>query len=1485
MATTKKPTGLSITRKGNKYIFSWSKPQSYGDGQQLQWSYKAENTHKSKIIKLSGSKHNYTVTSPSKLREISFRVRGNHDQKKKDPGWSDWAEKSFKVEAPKQPKIITTWESATPNKTVFRWETEDDEHKPFDHVEYRTMLVRNFKGNPSKYKWTGTPATSTSKTGTIFSSTESLDPDQSWTRMVQIRAVGEGGTPKKWKYSYHTYAKPKAPLIWGAEGKTKVMSNTTSLNIEYQISKSSARPIDKTTIQYKFVTPAAGMLFPPAETPDDADTPASKSSTAFKKYNQWAEEIDGQIGLDQCLFTRVKVTHDTRDNWSPYFIAQYGKLTPPSSVTTTPVQGTHTIVVNITSATTVPDAYHAVVYKKDGIESIMGIIPNGSTSVNMIVPPWTDSAGDVGVYAVVGTYEAQPADDDGVIIYTIVNERMASDVVWKGVISAPSINVVQADVEETATVTWDWTDPNATGAEVSWANHADAWESTDEPETYIVDASRASRLNVSGLDAGITWYFRVRLVTEGDETTYGLYSNIFALNLSSAPAIPSLEMSAQVIDPDGEAIASWVYVSGDNTPQAHATLALYSEGTYTAILQVDEEQTAVINPAALELAIGSYQLAVKVESESGQWSDYSDPIPFAVADPLACAFTQTSLVSDEEPINPETFTGNPIILDAGDPAKEVKNLDVELTPIQDLHGYDKPWSGGAGKNKLNPNDPDYGLYTISATGEEVTSSPDRITSGYIPCNEGESFTASTGVSVGGEGYNFAFVGIAFYDTNKTFISRESGNYLATFTATAPQNAKYLRFFEQIRVVQTVTSPAVFETYKQQLEKSATATTYEPYENICPITGHDSVTVGVTGKNIFGNTDGTYAVGSTRTITVSDGVWSYKVNTPATSQVFLPEATITAMGIGALSAGTYTFSLASNSLTDAKIANCILTLSDGQTVKNGNSFTVSAGTTIKSITSQYIEQYAVGTYTCEIQLEHGTTATSYEPYKSQSKTVTLPHTVYGAGVGVTSGVGKDKRITETLNGSEEGWGMPATSYFMIGRSNLINDNAKATIISDKFLGESWSRITGLGLDNAVGVVNGQTIRFHMTSITTLADWKTWLASNNVQVVYEIATPTDLTTTPTDLTLYNGDNVISSDGDMELTIADAVLDGYFLKEMPLTATVTGAGETGQTVLTIKRKNDYSILRPNDTELTGYADEVICQYVYIGEAQQTVNISDVLGKLNDGATYYLEATVTDNLGRTATARFPADDPNDYFTVLWDLQAIMPEATVEIIDDYYAKLTITKPQDWYTGDTIDIYRLTSDKPQLIAEGVEMEDTPVEYVDPYPTLGEGGYRFVYRTQNGDDTLDSANNFAWLDIPLTLDSQEAIIDFNGERLPLGYNLKVSNSWSKDFQETRYLGGHIAGDWTAGVSRTASVDTVTLPVKDASLFKGLRRLAEYLGICHLRTLDGSVITCNIDVDDDFGYDTAGKIQNVSLSITRVDPVDMDSMPLADWLVTP
>lgn len=81
--------------------------------------------------------------------------------------------------------------------------------------------------------------------------------------------------------------------------------------------------------------------------------------------------------------------------------------------------------------------------------------------------------------------------------------------------------------------------------------------------------------------------------------------------------------------------------------------------------------------------------------------------------------------------------------------------------------------------------------------------------------------------------------LAYFDASDTMLTRSANTYQRAFTLTAPANVAYLRA----------------SCYKEtdadnvQLEKSATATAYAPYENIRPIKGRDSVTVERCGENL------------------------------------------------------------------------------------------------------------------------------------------------------------------------------------------------------------------------------------------------------------------------------------------------------------------------------------------------------------------------------------------------------------------------------------------------------------------------------------------------------------------------------------------------------------------------------------------------------------------------------------------------------------
>jgi hypothetical protein len=126
---------------------------------------------------------------------------------------------------------------------------------------------------------------------------------------------------------------------------------------------------------------------------------------------------------------------------------------------------------------------------------------------------------------------------------------------------------------------------------------------------------------------------------------------------------------------------------------------------------------------------------------------------------------------------------------------------------------------------------------------------------------------------------------------------------------------------------------------------------------------------------------------------------------------------------------------------------------------------------------YIQSSADGTIILDSpQVELGTTATSYAPYTGQTVTVPL-NDLYGGNVDVIGGQ------------SKETW------------ANISSYNGET-------ISEPW-------LSSMDEYVSGAT------------------PTTGAQVTYKLATPTDLTTTPTDVELYKGDNVVSGDGDMTMT----------------------------------------------------------------------------------------------------------------------------------------------------------------------------------------------------------------------------------------------------------------------------------------------------------------------------------------------------------------
>lgn len=344
---------------------------------------------------------------------------------------------------------------------------------------------------------------------------------------------------------------------------------------------------------------------------------------------------------------------------------------------------------------------------------------------------------------------------------------------------------------------------------------------------------------------------------------------------------------------------------------------------------------------------------------------------------------------------------------------------------------------------------------------------------------------------------------------------------------------------------------------------------------------------------------------------------------------------------------------------------------------------------------------------------------------------------------------------------------------------------------------------------------------------------------------------------------------------------------LKEMPIsisTSIIGGADSKYLMNVSIDRASSYFVDRPDETRYSGYYGETVyTSAVDIDSSEETshtitINRDDIIGSLDDTAAYKLTVYVMDDLDQMS-------EDSVYFKVRWSHQAAIPEATVEFDDTYGAvKITPTiDPLKYEEGDTFDIYRLSVDKPVLIVKGGTFGET---YVDPYPTIGEyGGHRVVTVTANGDFIANEEDSdMAWID----LDAEDGdiffsdfpIVNYGEGSFEILYNVDLSTTWTKDFRETRYLGGHIQGDWNEGIHRESTINSVILREDDTETAVAFRRMAEYPGKCHIRTLDGSNYYADIQVSETIPHDEE-PTNSYNFKITRVDNDGYDGIELSEW----
>ena len=176
-------------------------------------------------------------------------------------------------------------------------------------------------------------------------------------------------------------------------------------------------------------------------------------------------------------------------------------------------------------------------------------------------------------------------------------------------------------------------------------------------------------------------------------------------------------------------------------------------------------------------------------------------------------------------------------------------LVADIIPIQP-NDYDSVWVGGAGKNVCVPlegtkngiirtlNDDG----TVAITGTSTANSWSYLEEYYdLPyCGIDVGDTISI--------YSDVYLVVMAYNGSTSLGSKQSKDGTAA-TYTIPANTTRLRILQYPKSIQPIVDEEFDTTAKFWVSKSAFSS-WEPYENICPIYGHDHCTITRKGKNLI-----------------------------------------------------------------------------------------------------------------------------------------------------------------------------------------------------------------------------------------------------------------------------------------------------------------------------------------------------------------------------------------------------------------------------------------------------------------------------------------------------------------------------------------------------------------------------------------------------------------------------------------------------------
>lgn len=392
----------------------------------------------------------------------------------------------------------------------------------------------------------------------------------------------------------------------------------------------------------------------------------------------------------------------------------------------------------------------------------------------------------------------------------------------------------------------------------------------------------------------------------------------------------------------------------------------------------------------------------------------------------------------------------------------------EINPEQNLHGYDHPWPAGGGKNLFDKSTINDGFW-IRPDGT-TDYSPERMYSDLIRIKPNTQYYITN--TIGGND----FFSTIHYDSELNIIGAKNvgGSGDVAGTITSYNNSAYMRINSFLADLDIL-----------MVSEGSTATAYEPYENICPISGFTEMDIIRSGVNIWDEESENGYIYNGRYYPSDD----YK-----RSKNFIPvKAGESYRVTGCTTDGQF----ACFDINQQYTGSIPFNLSMIYTIPEGTAF-------VKFYNKK--QSFESG-----ISINYPSTDTDYHPAEIIKKTVQFGRTVYGGELDAPKGKLKDTHglITKddctTLTTWTNAGGLHIIRIF---KNVAANRAGICSMLEQKTVNEAWVSTTECFSFEE----GGEEIRIYTTS-STLADFLSRF--NDLQLVYPLATPETIQLTPEEI----------------------------------------------------------------------------------------------------------------------------------------------------------------------------------------------------------------------------------------------------------------------------------------------------------------------------------------------------------------------------------